>query len=59
VKLGKYATDTLEMLSEVFGEHSLNDIHVSRLVEGQLKMANIEVHQTPAKLQKMLKEFEN
>jgi hypothetical protein len=39
VKLDKPATETLEMLREAFGEHSLsrraalNGIHVSRLVE--------------------------
>jgi hypothetical protein len=44
VKLGKSATKTLEMLREALGEHSLsrraflNDIHVSRSVECQLKM---------------------
>jgi hypothetical protein len=43
VKLGKSATETLEMLCEAFGEHSLsrtavfNGIHVSRTVECQLK----------------------
>jgi hypothetical protein len=46
VKLGKSATKTLEMLPESFGEHSLrqrflNDIHVSRPIECQLKMTNV------------------
>jgi hypothetical protein len=45
-KLGKSTTETLEMLREAFGEHSLsrtavlNGIHVSRPVEYQLKMTN-------------------
>jgi hypothetical protein len=43
VKLSKSATETLEMLHEAFGAHSLsqtallNGIHVSRPVECQLK----------------------
>jgi hypothetical protein len=43
VKLGKSATETLEMLREAFGEHSLSRtavfecIHFSRPVEGQLR----------------------
>jgi hypothetical protein len=55
VKLGKPATETLQMLHEAFGEHPLswtgvlNDIHISRQVECQAS----------AKRQKMLKEFEN
>jgi hypothetical protein len=44
VKLSKSTTETIEMLHEAFGEHSLsqtvvfNGIHVSRAVEFQLKM---------------------
>jgi hypothetical protein len=44
VKLGKSATETLEMLCEAFEEHSLsqtavlNGIHISRPVECQLKI---------------------
>jgi predicted ArsR family transcriptional regulator len=44
VKLCKFATDTLEMLRETFGEHSLSRTAVSdwhrilRPVECQLKM---------------------
>jgi hypothetical protein len=40
-------TETLEMLHELFGEHSLswtavlNEIHVSRPVVCQLKMMNV------------------
>jgi hypothetical protein len=47
MKLGKSATETLEMLHEAFGEHCLNrqrflnGSHVSRLVECHLKMTNI------------------
>jgi hypothetical protein len=65
VKLSKSATELLEMLCEVFGEHSLsqtvvfNGIHVSRLVECQLKMTNIQGDQASAKRQKMLEKFEN
>jgi hypothetical protein len=59
LKLSKSAADTLEMLREAFGEHSLNGIEVSRLVECRLKMTNIQVDQTPAKQEKMLKTFEN
>jgi hypothetical protein len=65
VKLGKSATKTLEMLHEAFGEHSssqtwsFNGIHVSRSVECQLKMTNVQGDQAPAKRQKMLKKFEN
>jgi hypothetical protein len=55
VKLGKSATETLEMLREDFGEHSLNGIRISRPVECQLKMTNVQGDQAPAKLQKMLK----
>jgi hypothetical protein len=43
VKLGRSVTETLEMLHEIFGEHSLsmNGIHVSRPVECHWKMTNI------------------
>jgi hypothetical protein len=50
LKLSKSATDTLEMLHEEFEEHSLNPsgvfffqngIHISRLIEWQLKMMNV------------------
>jgi hypothetical protein len=37
----------------------LNGIHVSRLVECQLKMTNVQDDQAPAKRQKILKKFEN
>jgi hypothetical protein len=65
VKLGKSATETLQMLHEAFGEHSisrtavLNGIHVSGPVECQLKMTNVQGDQAPAKGQKMLKKLEN
>jgi hypothetical protein len=65
MKIGKSATETLEMLREAFGEHSLsrtavlNDIHVSRPVECQLKMTKVQGDQAPAKRQKVLKKFEN
>jgi hypothetical protein len=54
MKNGKYATKTLEMLREAFGEHPLsrtevlNDIHVSRPVQCPLKM-NVHGDQAPAK----------
>jgi hypothetical protein len=65
VKLGKSATETLEMLRDAFGEHSLswagvlNGIQVSRPVKCQLKMTNVQDDQAPAKRQEMLKKFEN
>jgi hypothetical protein len=37
----------------------LNGIHVSRPVECQLKMTNLQGDQAPAKQQKILKKFEN
>jgi hypothetical protein len=43
VKLGKSAAETLEMLREAFGEHSL------RHTEFHLKMTNVQVDQAPAK----------
>jgi hypothetical protein len=36
----------------------LNGIHVSRPVEGKMKMTNVQDDQVPAR-QKMLKKFEN
>jgi hypothetical protein len=65
VKLGKSTTETLEMFPEVFGERSLSrtwsfyGIHVSRPVECQLKMTNVQGNQAPAKRQKMLKKIDN
>jgi hypothetical protein len=65
VKLGKSTIETLEMLHEAFGEHCLsrqwflNGIHISRPVECQLKMMNVQGNQAPAKRQKMLRKFEN
>jgi hypothetical protein len=45
VKLGKFATETLEMLRETFGEHSLSRTAVfewhSRFKAGQMKMMNV------------------
>jgi hypothetical protein len=51
VKLDKSATETLKILREAFGagQRFLNDIHVSRLVECQLKMMNVQGDQAPAK----------
>jgi hypothetical protein len=55
MKHGQPATETLQILHKVFGKHSisgtvfLNIIHVSRLVEFQLKMTNIHGDQAPAK----------
>jgi hypothetical protein len=63
MKLGISTAKTLEMLCEAFREHSLsqtavlNGIHVSTLVECQLKMTNFQGDQAPAKQQKMLKQF--
>jgi hypothetical protein len=54
MKLGKSATETLEMLGEVFGEHSLsqtavfNGVHVSRPVKCEFKMTNVQGDQAPA-----------
>jgi hypothetical protein len=65
VTLGKSATETLEMLHEAFGEHSLshtavfNGIHVSRPIKCQLKMTDVQGDEVSAKRQKMLKKFEN
>jgi hypothetical protein len=65
VKLDKSATETPEMLREAFGEHCLsrsavlNFIHVSRPVECQLKMTNLQSDQAPAERQIILKKFEN
>jgi hypothetical protein len=64
VKLGKSATETLEILHEAFGKHSLSwtavfEIHISRLVECQLKTANVQGDQVPAKRQKMSKKLAN
>jgi hypothetical protein len=65
VKLGKSATETLLMLCEAFGEHSLSRtavfecIHISRPVECQLKMTNIQGDQAPAEQQKMFKKFDS
>jgi hypothetical protein len=60
VKLNKSAPETLEMLHEAFGEHSLSQTSVCEWhscfkVSWQLKMANIQGDQAPAKQQKMLR----
>jgi hypothetical protein len=55
MKLGKSTTETPEILREAFGEHSLsgqrflNDIHVSRLAECQLKLTNVQGDQASTK----------
>jgi hypothetical protein len=56
MKLGKSTTETLDMLHEAFGEHSLrctvvflNGIRGSRPIECQMKMTNIQGEQAPAK----------
>jgi hypothetical protein len=65
VELGKSSIKTLEMLHEAFEnilyarQLFLNGIHVSRPVDCQLKMMNLQGDQAPAKRQKMLKKFEN
>jgi hypothetical protein len=51
MKLGKATTKTLEILCEAFGMA----FTFPRLVECQLKMANVQGDQAPAKPQKMLK----
>jgi uncharacterized SAM-dependent methyltransferase len=61
MQLGKSATEALEMFLEAFGEHFkagqlfLIGIHVSRPIECQLKMTNVQGNQAQAKRQKMLK----
>jgi hypothetical protein len=37
----------------------LNDIHISRQVQCQFKMTNVQGDQAPAEWQKMFKKFEN
>jgi hypothetical protein len=55
VKLGKSSTIALNMFFEAFGEYSLsgqlflNDTRVSRLVEYQLKMTNVQGDQASEK----------
>jgi hypothetical protein len=52
VKLGKSATETLEMLHEAFGEHSLNWTAMAFTFQGQLsvnwKMTNVQGDKAPA-----------
>jgi hypothetical protein len=61
VKLGKSTAETLEMLGEAFGEHSLSRTGVfewhSHFKGGQVSVDDDEAQgdQTPAKRQKMLK----
>jgi hypothetical protein len=51
----KSAIETLEMLCEALGEHSLsrtmvfNGFHIPRSAECQLKMTNVQGNQAPAK----------
>jgi hypothetical protein len=65
VKLGKPATETLEMLREAFREHSLSQTAVfewhSCFKDGQVSVEddNVQGNQALAKRQKMLKKFEN
>jgi hypothetical protein len=55
VKLGKSATETLEMLREAFREHSLSWTAVFewhsrfKAVECNFKMTNVQGDQAPAK----------
>jgi hypothetical protein len=57
MKIGKSTTETLEMLNEVFGEHSLSWTAVSERHSrfkvigggGQLKMTNVQGNQAPSK----------
>jgi hypothetical protein len=46
------------MLHEAFGQLFLNVIHVSRPIECELKMKNVQGDQAPAKRGKMLKNRE-
>jgi hypothetical protein len=61
VKLGKFAVETLEMLHETFGEHTLTRTAVfewhSRFKAGRvsLEMTKVQGDQAPAKRQKLLK----
>jgi hypothetical protein len=55
MKLGKSATETLEMIREVFGEYSLSQTPAFEwhpCFKCQLKMTNIQGAQAPAKQQK-------
>jgi hypothetical protein len=50
------------MLLEIIlkaSQRFLNGIHVSRPVERQLKMTNVQGDQAPAKWQEILREFKN
>jgi hypothetical protein len=64
-KLGKSATETLEMLHEAFGEHSLSRTAVSEW-HSRVKASRVSVEDdkrsgqpSTSKRQKMLKKFEN
>jgi hypothetical protein len=65
MKFIKSITGTFEMLHEAVGEQCLswtavfNIIHVSRPVDCQLKMTNVQDSQAPAKRQNILKKSEN
>jgi hypothetical protein len=61
VKLGKSATETMEMLRVAFGEHSSSLIAVfewhSRFKAGRVSVEDGERSGLPTKQQKMLKKF--
>jgi hypothetical protein len=60
MKLGKFATKTLEMICEDFGEHSLSWTAVFEWHSHfKLKTTKVQGDQAPAKQQKMLKKYEN
>jgi hypothetical protein len=64
VKLGKSATETLEMFREAFGKHSLrqrffNGIDISRPGECQLKMHKRSGQPSTSKTTKNLEKIEN
>jgi hypothetical protein len=64
VKLVKSATETLEMLREAFGEHSLSrtavfEWHSRFKVSRAAVEMNVQGDQQPVKRKKMLKKFEN
>jgi hypothetical protein len=65
LKLGKSVTETLEMILEAGGEHSLRWTAVSewhsclKAVVCQLKMTNVHCDLAQTKQQKMLKKFKN
>jgi hypothetical protein len=64
VKLGKSATETLEMLHDAFGEHSLSRTAVferhSHFKAGpvSVEMTNVQGDQAPSKRKKIVNKFQ-